>query len=125
MKRTLLTLASSAAICVTTLVADDKTVPADNTAQNERDQSGETLTSGDQSSNPEDLKITAAIRRAIMKDDSLSLAAKNIKIIAANAEVTLRGPVNTAEEKSKIGELATSVAGNAKVDNQLEVKESK
>ena len=125
MKRTLLTFACSAAICVTTLVADDKTVPADNTAQNERDQSGETLTSGDQSSNPEDLKITADIRRAIMKDDSLSMTAKNIKIIAANAEVTLRGPVNTAEEKTKITRLAKSIAGNARVDNQLEVKESK
>jgi hyperosmotically inducible periplasmic protein len=125
MKRTLLTLAFSGAICVTTLVADDKTPPADNTAQNEQDRSGETMTSGDQSNTPEDLKITADIRRAIMKDDSLSMTAKNIKIIAANAEVTLRGPVNTAEEKTKIGELAKSVAGNPKVDNQLEVKESK
>jgi hyperosmotically inducible protein len=125
MKRTLLTLACSGAICVTTLVADDKTAPADNTAQNEQDRSGETMTSGDQSNTPEDLKITADIRRAIMKDDSLSMTAKNIKIIAANAEVTLRGPVNSAEEKTKIGELAQSVAGNAKVDNQLEVKESK
>ena len=125
MKRTLLTLACSGAICVTTLVADDKTAPVDNTAKNERDRSGETKTSGDQSNSPEGVKITADIRRAIMKEDSLSMTAKNIKIIAANAAVTLRGPVNTAVEKTKIGELAKSVAGNAKIDNQLEVKESK
>ena len=125
MRRTSLTLASLGMLCLTTLAADDKTAAPDNTATNERDRSGETKTSGDQSNTPEDLKLTADIRRAIMKDSSLSLTAQNIKIIAANAEVTLRGPVNTAEEKTRIGKLAASAAGNAKVDNQLEVKASK
>ena len=36
--------------------------------------------------------------------------------------VTLRGPVNSAEEKMKIEKLAKTAAGEAKVDNQLEVK---
>ena len=125
MKRTLLTLTCAGAICLTTLAADDQTVPVDNTAKNERDRSGETKTSGDQSDSPEDVKLTADIRRAIMKDSSLSATAQNIKIITANAQVTLRGPVNTAGEKTKIAQLAESVAGNAKIDNQLEVKESK
>jgi osmotically-inducible protein OsmY len=102
-------------------IAQD-TVPADDTKKNERDRSGETKTSGDQSSSPEDLKITAAIRRAVVADDSLSTTAKNVKIITANEMVTLRGPVNTAEEKTKIEQLAQSAAGNAKIDNQLEVK---
>ena len=39
--------------------------------------------------------------------------------------LTLLGPVNTVEEKTRIGQLAKSAAGNARVDNQLEVKESK
>ena len=125
MKRTLLTLACSGAICLTRLLADDKTPPVDNTAQNERDRSGETKTSGDQSNSPEDVKVTADIRRAIVKDSSLSVTAQNIKIITVSGQVTLLGPVNTAEEKSKIAQLAKSVAGNARVDNQLEVKESK
>jgi hyperosmotically inducible protein len=124
MKRTLLTLACSGAIGLATLVADDKT-PADNTAKNERDRSGETKTPLDQSNSPEDMRVTADIRRAIMKDKSLSVSAHNIKIITAGAQVTLRGPVNTPEEKEKIARLARSVAGNAKVENQLEVKESK
>jgi osmotically-inducible protein OsmY len=102
-------------------IAQD-TVPADDTKKNERDRSGETKTSGDQSNSPEDLKITAAIRRAVVADDSLSTTAKNVKIITANEMVTLRGPVNTAEEKTKIEQLAQSAAGNAKIDNQLEVK---
>jgi osmotically-inducible protein OsmY len=124
MKRTLLTLASLGALCLTTLAGDDKTSPVDNTAQNERDRSGETRTSGDQSNSPEDLKITTDIRQAIMKDSTLSMTAKNIKIITAGAQVTLRGPVNTAEEKAKVEQLAQSAAGNAKIDNQLEVKAS-
>jgi hyperosmotically inducible periplasmic protein len=124
MKRTLLTLASLGALCLTTLARDDKTSPVDNTAQNERDRSGETRTSGDQSNSPQDLKITTDIRQAIMKDNGLSMTAKNIKIITAGAQVTLRGPVNTAEEKAKIEQLAQSAAGNAKIDNQLEVKAS-
>ena len=117
-------MASLGALCLTTLAGDDKTSPVDNTAQNERDRSSETQTPGDQSKSPEDLKITTDIRQAIMKDNSLSMTAKNIKIITAGAQVTLRGPVNTAEEKAKVEQLAQSAAGNAKIDNQLEVKAS-
>jgi hyperosmotically inducible periplasmic protein len=98
---------------------------ADNTKKNERDRSGETQTSGDQSNSQADVKTTAAIRRAVVKDHSLSSMAKNVKIITANGTVTLRGPVKTDAEKTKIAELAQSAAGNAKIDNQLEVKASK
>ena len=101
------------------------TPAADNTTKNQRDRSGETRTSGDQSNSPEDVKITANIRRAVVKDHSLSATAKNVKIITADGVVTLRGPVQNEAEKTKIAELAQSAAGNAKIDNQLEVKASK
>src|SRR6266487_1194604 len=61
MKRTLLALACLSAVSIAAMAADDKTNP-DNTATNERDRSGETQTSGDQSNSPADLKITQAIR---------------------------------------------------------------
>jgi hyperosmotically inducible protein len=125
MKRILLALLSITAFGLTTLVADDKTALPDNTAKNQRDRSSQTKTSGDQSNSPADLKITAAIRRALMKDGGLSMTAKNIKIITADGLVTLRGPVKTAEEKTKIDQLAKSAAPGAKIDNQLEVKGSK
>jgi hyperosmotically inducible periplasmic protein len=96
----------------------------DNTGKNERDRSAETKTSGDQSNSSQDIKITGDVRRAIVKDNSLTSTAKNVKIITAGGIVTLRGPVNSAEEKSKIEQLATAAAGGAKVDNQLEVKDS-
>jgi osmotically-inducible protein OsmY len=105
-------------------IAQETNAP-DNTAKNKRDRSGETQTSGDQSNNAEDIKISAAIRRAVVGDKSLSATAKNVKIITANEVVTLRGPVKTAEEKTKIEQLAQSAAGNAKIDNQLEVKASR
>jgi hyperosmotically inducible periplasmic protein len=121
MKRTLLALTCISAFTLAALAADDKKVNADNTAKNERDRSGETQTSGDQSNSSADLKTTQAIRQALMKDPALSATAKNIKVITANGHVTLRGPVRTAQEKAKIDQLAKSAAGGAQIEDQLEV----
>ncbi len=123
MKRTLLVLACLSGVSLPAIAADDKTKP-DNTAINERDRSGETQTSGDQSNSSADLKVTQAIRQALMKESELSTTAKNIKIITNNGQVTLRGPVKNAQEKAKIDQLARSAAGGAKIDNQLDVKGS-
>src|SRR3954463_13395331 len=100
-------------------------VDNDNTAKNERDRSGDTKTSGDQSNSSTDIKLSAAIRRAVVGDGSLSTTAKNIKIITANGVVTLRGPVQTAAEKTQIEKLARNAAGKAKIQNMLEVKAAK
>jgi hyperosmotically inducible periplasmic protein len=124
MKRTLLALACLSAFSLAALAADNKKAEPDNTATNERDRSGETKTSGDQSNSSADLKITQDIRRALMKDSELSTTAKNIKIITDNGQVTLRGPVKNAQEKAKIDQLARSAAGGAKIDDQLDVKGS-
>lgn len=120
-KRILLALTSVAALSLPALAADEK-ADADNTKKNERDRSGEMKTPGDQSNSPEDIKLAADIRRAVVKDDSLSMTAKNVKIITAGGQVTLRGPVNNAEEKMKIEQIAKSAAGDGKVIDQLEVK---
>jgi hyperosmotically inducible periplasmic protein len=122
MKRTFLALASIIALSLTAMATDENQADADNTAKNQRDRSGETRTSGDQSNSREDLKTTQAIRKALMKDNSLSTTAKNIKIVTAGGQVTLRGPVKSADEKSRIDQLAKGAAGNAKIDNQLEIK---
>ena len=122
MKRTLLALTFLSAFSLAALAADNKKAEPDNTATNERDRSGETKTSGDQSNSSADLKITQDIRRALMNDSELSTTAKNIKVITANGQVTLRGPVPTAQEKAKIDQLAKSAAGGAQIEDQLEVK---
>jgi osmotically-inducible protein OsmY len=108
MKRTLLTLACLSAFTLAAAGADNEKSKPDNTATNERDRSGETKTSGDQSNTSADLKVTQAIRQALMKDSELSTTAKNIKIITTNGQVTLRGPVKTAQEKAKVDQIAKS-----------------
>ncbi len=121
MKKITLSLLCISGLAVSAL-AQDK--PADNSARNARDRSGDTQTSGDQSNNSGDIKISAAIRRAVMKDDSLSTTAKNVKIITEGGMVTLRGPVLEAKEKTRIDKLARDAAPGAKIDDQLEVKQS-
>ena len=125
MKQTLIAFAWLSMVGVGVISADEEKTNADNTAINERDRSGETQTSGDQSNSPADLNVTQAIRRALMKDGELSTTAKNIKVVTANGHVTLRGPVNSAQEKTKINQIARSAAGDAQIVDQLEVKESK
>ncbi len=123
-KQTLLVVAAVTAVSMAAVADDVKTNP-DNTAINKRDRSSEANTSGDQSNSSADLKVTQDIRRALMKDSELSMTAKNIKIVTADGQVTLRGPVNTAQEKTKIAQIAKSAAGGAQVVDQLDVKGSK
>src|SRR4029077_3031610 len=112
------------AVSLVAIAADNEKTKPNNTATNERDRSGETQTSGDQSNSPADLKITQAIRQALMKDNELSTTAKNIKVITASGHVTLRRPIKTAKKKTKIDQLAKSAAGGAQIDDQLDVKGS-
>lgn len=95
---------------------------ADNTARNTRDRANRTLTPLDQGNNREDLNTTAQIRKGIIAGENMSVNAKNVKIITNQGQVTLRGPVNTDEEKRLIGDIANSIARTENVDNQLEVK---
>jgi osmotically-inducible protein OsmY len=93
----------------------------DNTGRNVRDREGDTLTPGDQSSEPADVELTRSIREAVVADKSLSTSAHNIKIITVNGAVTLRGPVASAEEKTTIAAIAQKLAGAKQVENKLEV----
>jgi osmotically-inducible protein OsmY len=96
----------------------------DNTARNKRDKDGDTLTPEDQSNDANDIRITAAIRRAVVADEQLSNSAKNVKIITVGGVVTLRGTVDKESEVARVGALAEAVKGIGQVKNQLEVKKS-
>jgi hyperosmotically inducible protein len=102
--------------------ADDR--DPTNTGRNERDRNGNNPTADNQSESRNDLEVTAEIRRAITEDSSLSVNAHNVKIISENGSVFLRGPVDSEEEKSTIVDEARRVAGETKVVDELEVKES-
>lgn len=101
------------------------TVPAatapDNAGINTRDRASNAMTAGEQSNSKNDVTLAARIRRAIVKDRSLSTLAHNVKIISKNGEVTLRGPVKTEQEKTTVASKAQAIAGTDRVDNRLEV----
>jgi hypothetical protein len=64
---------------------------ADNTKQNSSEQNKNTETAEKQSNGKDDLALTQKIRQAVMKDGSLSMNAKNVKIIAQDGKITLKG----------------------------------
>ena len=94
---------------------------ADNSKINSRDSSANELTADQQKSNTSDTKITAQIRRDIMKEANLSTYAQNIKIITVDGKVTLKGPVRTMMEENIILEHARSVAGVANVIDEIAI----
>ena len=98
---------------------------ADNTKRNSSEQNKNTETAEKQSNSKDDLALTQKIRQAVMKDGSLSMNAKNIKIIAQDGKITLKGPVDSQQEKDTIAAKAGEIAGKDKVENQLEVKAEK
>lgn len=93
----------------------------DNSKTNKRDRDKSSPTADRQKMNPTDRDLTKRIRSAITDDKSLSTYAHNIKIVAQDGKVTLKGPVRSEEEKSAIETKATEVAGAGNVMNQLEV----
>jgi len=125
LKKIALTLALSSALLglgTITTAQDARPVAPDNSAVNVRDRAPDAMTAGQQSNAKSDVELTREIRRAVVKDDSLSMLAHNVKIVTDNGAVTLRGPVKTEQEKVAIASKAQAIAGANKVNDQLEVK---
>jgi osmotically-inducible protein OsmY len=100
---------------------DANQVPADNTHVNKRDRHEASPTGDQQKENPTDRELAKQIRRALTKDKSLSTNAHNVKVIAQGGVVTLKGPVNSEEEKKAVETKAAQIAGSDKVTSQIEV----
>ena len=71
--------------------------------------------------NPTDCELARQIRRALTKDKSLSTNAHNVKVIAKGGAVTLKGPVNSEDEKKAVEAKAAQIAGSDKVTSQIEI----
>ena len=95
--------------------------PADNTKVNTRDRAKDAVTADQQKDNDNDRKLTQTIRKALMQDKSLSSYAHNVKVIAQDGQVTLKGPVRSDEEKQTVESKAIEVAGAEHVVNQMSV----
>ncbi len=118
-------LASNAALAQTSQASDEPVVSksADNTQVNVRDRTDATTKPTDQPNNAADIKVAAAVRHSITSDDSLSVMAHNVKLVASAGVVTLRGPVKNEAEKTKIGQLASAAPGVSSVRNELDIKQ--
>lgn len=128
-------LRTSILLCTCLLLACDRDVPEtpagasevegrsapDNTAINQRDRNEESKTPLDQGNSNKDLQVTQQIRQAIVDHEGLSFTARNVKVITEDGRVTLRGPVESAAERSAIAHIATNVVGTGRVENFLEV----
>jgi len=97
----------------------------DNTKVNQRDRTESAVTADKQGNSKADVDRTAAIRKAITDQKSLSTTAHNAKVVTLDGRVTLRGPVRDQSEKDMIGKLAADVAGVQNVQNELEVAPKK
>ena len=95
---------------------------ADNTKVNQRDRSPAEATADRQKENPSDRQLAQQIRRALVKDKSLSSNAHNVKVIAQNGVVTLKGPVNSESEKQTVETTAAQFAGSDKVTSEIQVR---
>ena len=95
--------------------------PPDNTKVNQRDRTQTESTADQQKENTSDRELAQQIRRALMKDKSLSSTAHNVKVIAQGGMVTLKGPVNSQEEKQAVEAKAAEIAGSDKVTSQIQV----
>jgi hypothetical protein len=112
---------SDVPVDTTTTSPDSSATAPDNTAVNEQDASGATKTPIDQDETQRDVNITAEIRSRILNTEGMSINGRNAKVITAGGKVTLRGPVESAEERDTIDTIAREVAGEGNVDNQLKV----
>lgn len=102
--------------------AQEAEVDPSNSAINERDNHQGEPTADRQSNEKSDLDLTAEIRRSIVSDKALSVNAHNVKIIAQNGQVTLKGPVQSEAEKNTIEQRASSIAGQPNVKNEIDVQ---
>jgi osmotically-inducible protein OsmY len=94
----------------------------DNTKVNKSEQAKSAKTADNAKNNAADRELMQKIRKSIMDNKSLSSYAHNVKVIAQDGMVTLKGPVRSEEEKTTIEQKATEIAGAGKVTNQITVK---
>jgi hyperosmotically inducible protein len=97
---------------------------ADNTKVNKQDRKSSEPTADQAKNGTTDRAMMKKIRRAVVADKSLSTYAHNVKIISEGGKVTLKGPVNTEEEKKAIETKATEIAGAGNVTDEITVKGS-
>jgi hyperosmotically inducible protein len=99
-----------------------ESTPQDNTKMNKRDRDKSEPTADQQKENRSDRDLAKSVRKAITDDKSLSSYAHNVKVIAQNGTVILKGPVRSEEEKKAIESKAAEVAGASNITSEITVQ---
>lgn len=100
-------------------------VNADNTKNNVVDAKAKVVNPLDQGNSKADMQCTKDLRKSIMKQKGLSFNAKNVKVITKDNALTLRGVVDSEQEKEVIDSLAKQACGARSLSNLIEVKVKK
>ena len=119
--RAISTLLLTGACSVIALPAVAQQTSPDNTKVNKADRAKGAVTADQQKENAADRELAKKIRQSVVGDKSLSTYAHNVKIVAQNGQVTLKGPVRSDAEKTAIEAKATEIAGAGKVTNEITV----
>lgn len=94
---------------------------ADNSRANKKDKTEGAVTADQQKNNRTDRRLAQQIRKSVMADKSLSTDAHNVKIVAQNGTVDLKGPVRSEDEKKTVVAKAEEAAGPGKVTDELTI----
>jgi hyperosmotically inducible protein len=98
----------------------------DNSKTNQRDRYDRSATADQQQKmSKADTDLVRKIRQSVIADKTLSTYAHNVKIVAQDGQVTLRGPVRNDAERDSLQQKAATIAGADKIVNQLEVAPAK
>jgi len=119
--RAINTLLLSGACSLMALPAVAQQTAPDNTKVNKADRAKGAVTADEQNESAADRELTKKIRQSVVGDKSLSTYAHNVKIVAQDGQVTLKGPVRSEAEKASIAAKATEIAGAGKVTNEITV----
>jgi hyperosmotically inducible protein len=93
----------------------------DNTKVNTRDRATGSVTADQQKNDRTDRELTQQIRRSLTKDKTLSTYAHNVKVVAQDGRVTLKGPVRSEQERKIVEAKAAEVAGADHVTNEMSI----
>ena len=79
------------------------------------------MTADNAGQNLSDRDIMQKIRKSVVADGNLSISAHNVKIIAKNGHVVLKGAVDSESEKQAVVTKANAVVGSDNVIDRLSI----
>jgi osmotically-inducible protein OsmY len=89
------------------------------------DPSSQTTPSGQTGSQASDSQMAAKVRQALMDDQTVGTTAHNVRVTSHNGMITLKGKVNSEQEKDAIVSKAKQVAGDSNIKDDITVAKQK